>query len=47
MSALTNWQERCVSRFFSMLCLPFSDPEAAYKQVIEFGGDSVMPSGAN
>ena len=24
-------------RFFSMLCLPFSDPEATYRQVLEFG----------
>ncbi len=25
-------------RFFSMLCLPFNDPDAAYRQVLEFGG---------
>jgi predicted TIM-barrel fold metal-dependent hydrolase len=25
-------------RFFSMLCLPFSDPEASYRNVVEFGG---------
>ena len=25
-------------RFFSMLCLPFSDPDACYRQVCEFGG---------
>ncbi len=25
-------------RFFSMLCLPFNDPEASYRQVCEFGG---------
>ena len=25
-------------RFFSMLCLPFSDPDASYRQVCEFGG---------
>ncbi len=24
-------------RFFSMLCLPFSDPDASYRQVCEFG----------
>jgi predicted TIM-barrel fold metal-dependent hydrolase len=24
-------------RFFSMLCLPFSDPDATYRQVMEFG----------
>jgi predicted TIM-barrel fold metal-dependent hydrolase len=24
-------------RFFSMLCLPFNDPDAAYRQVLEFG----------
>ena len=26
------------NRFFSLLCLPFGDPEAAYRQVLEFGG---------
>ena len=26
------------NRFFSMLCLPFSDPEASYRNVVEFGG---------